>query len=114
MTLSQELAGAGDLRSSETFDFNFKNVEKAYASYHGINANLRYLIRVTVSRRMNDVVKEKELYVHSHRMPPEINDVIKMEVGIEDCLHIEFEYSKSKCVVLIFFKNNTMNLKFPL
>jgi hypothetical protein len=23
-----------------------------------------------------------------------------MEVGIEDCLHIEFEYNKSKCVRL--------------
>lgn len=96
LALSQELAGAGDLRSSQTFDFNFKNVEKAYESYHGINVSLKYLIRVTLSRRMNDVVREKELYVHSHRMPPEINDVIKMEVGIEDCLHIEFEYSKSK------------------
>jgi len=31
-------------------------------------------------------------------MPPDINNVIKMEVGIEDCLHIEFEYNKSKCV----------------
>lgn len=27
---------------------------------------------------------------------PEINNSIKMEVGIEDCLHIEFEYAKSK------------------
>ena len=29
---------------------------------------------------------------------PEINNSIKMEVGIEECLHIEFEYNKSKCV----------------
>ena len=27
---------------------------------------------------------------------PEINNSIKMEVGIEDCLHIEFEYAKAK------------------
>ena len=27
---------------------------------------------------------------------PEINNSIKMEVGIEDCLHIEFEYDKAK------------------
>jgi Vacuolar protein sorting-associated protein 26 len=27
---------------------------------------------------------------------PEINSGIKMEVGIEDCLHIEFEYNRSK------------------
>ena len=27
---------------------------------------------------------------------PDVNNSIKMEVGIEDCLHIEFEYNKSK------------------
>ena len=57
---------------------------------------LRYLIRVTIARRLADVVKEKDIWVHSFRMPPEINNSIKMEVGIEDCLHIEFEYNKSK------------------
>jgi hypothetical protein len=31
-------------------------------------------------------------------MPPDSNNSIKMEVGIEDCLHIEFEYNKSKYV----------------
>lgn len=29
---------------------------------------------------------------------PDMNASIKMEVGIEDCLHIEFEYNKSKYV----------------
>ncbi|CAB1352363.1 unnamed protein product, partial [Coregonus sp. 'balchen'] len=29
-------------------------------------------------------------------MYPELNSSIKMKVGIEDCLHIEFEYNKSK------------------
>jgi len=47
---------------------------------------------------MADIVKEKELWVHSYRMPPDITNSIKMEVGIEDCLHIEFEYNKAKCV----------------
>ena len=27
---------------------------------------------------------------------PEVNNTIKMEVGIEECLHIEFEYDKTK------------------
>ena len=44
------------------------------------------------------MTKEKDLWVHSYRMPPDSNNSIKMEVGIEDCLHIEFEYNKSKCV----------------
>ena len=56
----------------------------------------RYFIRVTISRRMADVNKDKDIWVHSFRMPPDSNNSIKMEVGIEDCLHIEFEYNKSK------------------
>ncbi|KAH9010137.1 vacuolar protein sorting-associated protein 26-domain-containing protein [Lactarius hengduanensis] len=55
-----------------------------------------YFIRVTMSQRMADVVKESDIWVHSFRMPPDRNNPIKMEVGIEDCLHIEFEYNKSK------------------
>ena len=55
-----------------------------------------YFIRVTVSRRMADVIREKDLWVYSYRPPIESNSSIKMDVGIEDCLHIEFEYSKSK------------------
>ena len=114
LSLSQEVAAPGDLRQAQTFDFLFKNVEKQYESYLGINVKLRfvflsnfgarlfscirarYFIRVTISRRMADVVKDKDIWVHSFRMPPDSNNSIKMEVGIEDCLHIEFEYNKSK------------------
>lgn len=52
----------------------------------------RYYIRVSVNR----VVKKREFCVHSYRMPPEANSSIRMEVGIEDCLHIKFEYDKAK------------------
>lgn len=96
LSLVQELAMPGELRESESFPFEFKNVEKLYESYNGINVKLRYFLRVTVSRRMSDVIKERELWVHSFRLPPDSNNAIKMEVGIEDCLHIEFEYNKSK------------------
>lgn len=58
-----------------------------------------YFIRVSVARRIADVTKEKDIWVHSYRMPPDSNNSIKMEVGIEDCLHIEFEYNKSKCAI---------------
>ena len=96
LSLGQELAAPGDLQHPQTFDFNFKNVEKQYESYNGINVKLRYFVRVTVSRRMADVIREKDIWVYSYRIPPETNSSIKMDVGIEDCLHIEFEYSKSK------------------
>ena len=96
LSLAQELAAPGDLQHPQTFPFNFKSVEKAYESYHGINVRLRYYVRVLVSRRMADVLREKDVWVYSYRVPPETNASIKMDVGIEDCLHIEFEYSKSK------------------
>lgn len=96
LSLAQELAAPGDLQHPQTFSFNFKNVEKQYESYNGINVKLRYYVRVLVSRRMADVIREKEIWVYSYKEPPETNQSIKMDVGIEDCLHIEFEYSKSK------------------
>ncbi|KAG0302834.1 Vacuolar protein sorting-associated protein 26B [Dissophora globulifera] len=95
-TMQQELAVPGELRNNTTFDFEFKNVEKQYESYHGINVKLRYFVRVTVQRRLADVVKEQDIWVHSYVMPADGNSSIKMEVGIEDCLHIEFEYNKSR------------------
>ena len=47
---------------------------------------------------MTDIVKEADIAVHTLASFPETNYSIKMEVGIEDCLHIEFEYNRSKYV----------------
>ncbi|KAF9120065.1 Vacuolar protein sorting-associated protein 26B, partial [Linnemannia schmuckeri] len=55
-----------------------------------------YFVRVTILRRLADVVKEQDIWVHSYVMPADGNNSIKMEVGIEDALHIEFEYNKSR------------------
>jgi vacuolar protein sorting-associated protein 26 len=41
LSLSQELAAPGEMRQAQTFEFNFKNVEKQYESYTGINVKLR-------------------------------------------------------------------------
>ena len=58
--------------------------------------NFRYFLRVTIVKRLSDYVKEQDIIVHTLSQYPEMNSSIKMEVGIEDCLHIEFEYNKSK------------------
>ena len=44
------------------------------------------------------MTKEMDILVHTLATYPEMNNPIKMEVGIEECLHIEFEYNKSKWV----------------
>ena len=66
----------------------------------------RYFLRVTCARRITDMTKEMDILVHTMSAFPEMNNPIKMEVGIEECLHIEFEYNKSKWVLrnLVFLK----------
>lgn len=56
----------------------------------------RYFLRVVIVRRISDIVKEHDIAVHTLSSFPEMNNSLKMEVGIEDCLHIEFEYNKAK------------------
>lgn len=46
LSLSQELAAPGELRQAQTFDFLFKNVEKQFESYQGINVKLRYELSI--------------------------------------------------------------------
>lgn len=96
-SLVRELAPQGELTENKTYTFDFMNVEKQYESYNGINVRLRYFLRFTISRSLAaNIVKEMDVWVHNYQKPPEVNNSIKMEVGIEDCLHIEFEYNKSK------------------
>uniref|UniRef100_A0A8C5Q904 Kinesin family binding protein n=1 Tax=Leptobrachium leishanense TaxID=445787 RepID=A0A8C5Q904_9ANUR len=96
VNLVKELALPGELTQSRSYDFEFMQVEKPYESYIGSNVRLRYFLKVTIVRRISDMVKEYDLIVHQLASYPEVNNSIKMEVGIEDCLHIEFEYNKSK------------------
>ncbi|KAH9009524.1 vacuolar protein sorting-associated protein 26-domain-containing protein, partial [Lactarius hengduanensis] len=96
LSLSQEVAAPETCDRRRTFDFMFKNVEKQYESYPG------HQRQAAVLHPRNDIAAHgrcgegKGYLVHSFRMPADSNSSIKMEVGIEDCLHIEFEYNKSK------------------
>ncbi|KAH7638724.1 vacuolar protein sorting 26 [Dermatophagoides farinae] len=95
-SLVKDLARPSEMLQNTSYSFEFANVEKPYESYTGSNVRLRYFLRVTIARRLTDIVKEMEIVVHTLSHYPEVNSPIKMEVGIEDCLHIEFEYNKSK------------------
>ncbi|RDX63770.1 Vacuolar protein sorting-associated protein 26A, partial [Mucuna pruriens] len=56
-----------------------------------------YILKVTISRNyVNNIVEYLDFVVRNYTPAPPINNSIKMEVGIEDCLHIEFEYGKTK------------------
>ncbi|KAL5580022.1 hypothetical protein UlMin_012464 [Ulmus minor] len=96
-SLVRELDVPGELYEKKTYPFEFSSVEMPHESYNGVNIRLRYILKVTISRNfISNIVESQDFVVRNYTPPPSINNSIKMEVGIEDCLHIEFEYSKSK------------------
>jgi vacuolar protein sorting-associated protein 26 len=48
-----------------------------------------------INRSYNRITNEEEFIVYNPTPEPDVMQNIKMEVGIEDCLHIEFEYNKN-------------------
>lgn len=104
LSLATELAAPLQITHPETYPLEFRNVEKQYESYRGKNVRLRYYVRVVVSRKnKSEITREKELWVYQYSTPQPPQDVVaptsttvKMDVGIEHCLHIEFEYLKPR------------------
>ena len=93
----RELDVPGVLMGQQRYAFDMSHAEKPYESYNGLNVRLRYFVRVTVTRGYaSSLIKEQEFVVQVAQPAPETNTPVKMEVGIEECLHIEFEYDKSK------------------
>ena len=97
-SLVRELAPPGILSGKKVYKFQFSKVDKQYESYKGAQGYVRYFIRATVTRSGfgQTVAKERDFWIQNLSSTPEINTSIKMEVGIEECLHIEFEYNRSK------------------
>lgn len=100
VSLVRELAPPGDIASAaqKPLTFEFRNVEMQNDSYRGLQVRCRYLLRVTMTGKgmVTDTKKDAPFWVRNYDVPPEEAPPIKMEVGIEECLHIEFEYDKAR------------------
>ena len=84
------------MTDSTEYNFSFNRVEKKFETYNGIVVRLRYYIQVIINRSYNRITKEEEFIVFNPVAEAIQKDKqIKMEVGIEDCLHIEFEFARS-------------------
>lgn len=118
-SLERLLDDPGTLTATKTYRFEFTNVEKSYDTYSGINVKLRYFLRVSIVRSQytQDICKQVDIAVQHLVDKPLSNQEIRMEVGIEDSLHIEFVYHNSKFhltdVVIgrIYFMLVRINLK---
>jgi len=96
ISLVKELQPPGVLRQNRTnIPFQFGAIESQHETYCGCNVSVKYLVRVLVERKFfPPIEKDEEIIVQLLGVEPPINNPIKMEVGIEECLHIEFEYEK--------------------
>lgn len=96
VSLAKELAPPGALFQQQTIlPFRFKNMDKELESYKGRNVSVRYMIRFVMERKFVPPLKrEHDVWIQILQQPPTQDEPIKMEVGIEDCLHIEFEYQQ--------------------
>lgn len=96
-SITKDLEPPGAMFESKQYKWKFGAVDKQNDTYHGINVRLRYFVRLSVIRNYaSNICKEVDMVVQNLFPQPEVNNSLKMEVGIEDCLHIEFEYDKSK------------------
>lgn len=96
VSLSKELAPPGTLYQTRIeLPFYFRTIDKEHESYRGRNVSVRYFVKVVLERKfLPPVQKEHDIWIQVLGQPPAQNEAIKMEVGIEDCLHIEFEYER--------------------
>lgn len=94
--MSKELSPPGILYDAYVeVPFLFKNMDKEHESYKGRNVAVRYFVKVVIERKfLPPITKEQDVWVQILGQEPMENEAIKMEVGIEDCLHIEFEYER--------------------
>ncbi len=118
--IARELEPLGSLTQDKSYKFKFKDFEKQYESYYGNQVKLSYFLRVSVGRSYSSSLsKKQEIYVSlPQEEPTEESKPLKMEVGIEDCLHIEFEFPKNHyhlkdCLVgNVSFKLVKINIKY--
>jgi vacuolar protein sorting-associated protein 26 len=95
VSLSKELAPPGILYQATELPFFFRNMDKEHESYRGRNVSVRYFVKVALERKfLPPIQKEHDIWIQVLGQAPAQNEAIKMEVGIEDCLHIEFEYER--------------------
>eukprot|EP01059_Diplonema_ambulator_P019020 TRINITY_DN3177_c0_g1_i1.p1 TRINITY_DN3177_c0_g1~~TRINITY_DN3177_c0_g1_i1.p1 ORF type:complete len:250 (+),score=39.27 TRINITY_DN3177_c0_g1_i1:211-960(+) len=68
---------------------------KPHESYNGITSQVRYFLRTTIRRPYTpDIVEEHDIWVQNPQATASTASGIKMEVGLKDALHIEFEYNR--------------------
>jgi len=88
---------SGILRQSTRYTFRFNNPALEKESFYGAIVELRYFVRVVVLRKGlmgTQLVAEEDFYVQNPTIPLE-RRMLKMEIGVEDEMKLEFNWDSS-------------------
>ena len=100
ISMTRDLEPAGIISNEVTnINFDFKNVEKQFETYRGNNISVKYTLKVSVLAKLREASNECEFAVINPRDPGELNlenTPIKLEVGIEDWLHLVFDVNRNR------------------
>ena len=105
LSLTNNISKQGILNKEvNLFNFEFKGVEKQYDSYRGKKFSIKYFLLVTINTGLSSITKEKEICIfNSDKYFKKINklfkkenknDIIKVEIGVENLLHVCFELDR--------------------
>jgi len=109
----------GVLHESTRWDFKFPNVLMERESFYGTVVEFRYFIRVEVVRGGflgTTLSIEEDIYVRNSTPPHEPSE-LKLEVGVEDALQLQFTYDsstlhcKSRIKGYVDFKMNLIKIR---
>lgn len=95
ISLTQDMESPGMLlKEVNTYDFKFTNVQKQFETYRGTLKNVKYLLRLSIDTTFKNLTYDQEFGVvnpEPHSVLENGNEPIKLEVGIEEWLHLAFE-----------------------
>ena len=92
------LLNAGDLTKSISLTSNFTNNNFLIESYNGSNFNINYYIELKIIRKFLGTEKKykKIFFIKNLNKAPIINGNIRLEIGVSNKLHMEYELFESK------------------
>jgi vacuolar protein sorting-associated protein 26 len=121
ITLTKELVPPGVLTNELlSLNFSFKNVEKQYETYQGYGIQVKYYLKASVATSIRIYHNELEFGVINPEPLSVLhldNQPIKLDVGVEDWLHLVLLIDKSKLHLkdtisgMVVFRNISIRLK---
>eukprot|EP00485_Elphidium_margaritaceum_P007732 CAMPEP_0202700646 /NCGR_PEP_ID=MMETSP1385-20130828/13823_1 /ASSEMBLY_ACC=CAM_ASM_000861 /TAXON_ID=933848 /ORGANISM="Elphidium margaritaceum" /LENGTH=314 /DNA_ID=CAMNT_0049357879 /DNA_START=38 /DNA_END=982 /DNA_ORIENTATION=- len=101
--LSQKLTlkTQGTLTKDEAFDFKFNAPVLSFCSFYGSLFKCRYLIRVVLARPklFQSSIKHDTEFMSLNEQELPAPKPVSMSVGVDECLHIKFEYKNTNISV---------------